>query len=211
MGTFIDLTGQKFDRLTVQSKSPVKGVAGKIQWICICECGNTVTTLGNSLSSGKTKSCGCKKVEAAIETGKQNTTHGMRNSSEYISWSGMLARCHNPNDASYPRYGGRGIGVCSRWASSFENFYEDMGPKPGPEYSIERDDVNGNYEYSNCRWATDQEQANNRRNNVVHSVDGQSITSAELSRKVGMSRQAVQYHLDNGLSVEEVIKRYRQK
>lgn len=98
--------------------------------------------------------------------------HGLRYTTEYESWSGMRARCYRVTHRRYKEWGGRGIKVCDRWKSSFINFYNDMGTKPSPEHSIDRIDNNGDYEPSNCRWATPKEQSNNRRKRGYAYVEG---------------------------------------
>lgn len=117
-----------------------------------------------SLRSGHTQSCGCYFLEVCHE---RNLTHGAtregRFSPEYQSWVGMIARCENPRKQHWAHYGGRGIRVCARWRKSFEAFFADMGRKPAPNHSIDRIDVDGNYEPGNCRWATQAEQIKNRR------------------------------------------------
>lgn len=153
MGRFVDLTGKTFGRWTVLRRTENKGV--RSAWMCRCECGNERAVVGNNLVRGITVSCGCHRKEVLIK-------HGYTGRSEYSSWQGMKDRCLNPNSASYPDYGGRGIMVCERWLS-FENFLEDMGPKPSKKYSIERIDVNGDYEPGNCKWATQTEQNHNLR------------------------------------------------
>lgn len=117
----------------------------------------------------------------------------------------MKARCNNPKEPGYPRYGGRGIRVCLRWLLSFENFYTDMGPKPGPEYSLDRRDVNGDYDKFNCRWATAEVQANNRRVNVYYGFNGQRMTAPQIAREVGMNKHTLKDRLDSGLPVTEAI------
>jgi len=158
--------GDTFDRLTVVEYMGTKIRSGNKHiklWKCSCSCSNnTIIVETSSLISGNTKSCGCLSREVII---KRNTTHNMSRSVEYIAWAGMKARCYNTKEESYKDYGGRGIKVCDRWLESFENFYEDMGPKPEPKnlYSIDRINVNGNYKPNNCKWATKFEQSINRR------------------------------------------------
>jgi hypothetical protein len=171
MGRFIDLTGQKFNRLIVVNLQPTP--KGKpLKWECLCDCGNTVITRGSSLKNNHTRSCGCYNKERVSETViKNKTTHGMVSSSEYSIWSNMKQRCTNLLNTRYSDYGGRGITVCDRWKDSFENFYEDMGPKPSPGHSIDRIDVNGNYELINCKWSTVTEQNRNQRRCVIKDLD----------------------------------------
>lgn len=188
MGAFVDLSGRKFGRLTVLRRGGYAGV--RIGWLCRCDCGEEVVKAANNLYSGNTKSCGCLRVKTARE---QETTHGMSNTiGEYKSWSGMLSRCNNPNLADYPRYGGRGIVVCDRWANSFESFLADMGPRPSPQHSIDRfPNNNGNYEPGNVRWANKQEQARNRRSNIIVSFAGREMTLKEATEIAGLPYVAV--------------------
>jgi hypothetical protein len=156
MNRYKDISGKKFNKLTVLE------FAGKINnkrhvfWSCKCDCGNIVTVRGDSLRLGATKSCGC--FRGSIKK------HGMAYSLTYRSWINMKQRCSNKNNIGYSRYGGRGIKVCDRWLESFENFLEDMGKRPNG-MSIDRIDNDDNYEPDNCKWSTSKEQSNNQTTN----------------------------------------------
>jgi hypothetical protein len=157
----IDLTDQKFDRLTVMEEAGHKD--NHIAWRCLCDCGNEIVVQGSSLRRGATKSCGCLRKEKTIE---RATTHGMRNTRIYNSWNHMLQRIHNPNDSAYADYGGRGLTVCDKWLK-FDGFYEDMGEMP-EEKTIGRIDNDKGYYKENCHWETMAEQVINRRLNKTN-------------------------------------------
>lgn len=160
-----DLTGRVFGRLTVVSYSHThKTPSGqsKASWLCQCECGNQLVVKSQPLKIGNTSSCGCLRNEL---TGNRSRTHGMTGTPTYETWRGMRERCERPDNHRYSSYGGRGIKVCDRWMNSFENFLADMGERPDG-MTLDRIDVNGNYEPGNCKWATDAEQRMNKRNSI---------------------------------------------
>lgn len=152
----IDLTGQRFGRLTVRSRTRI-GVA--TAYVCDCACGKTTTVRSQSLRLGDTTSCGCARAD---KMRAEKTKHGQYGSPTYNSWRAMLARCYDSKHQQFKDYGGRGISVCQRWAGSYADFAADMGERP-PKTSIDRIDPDGNYEPGNCRWATPTEQNRNKR------------------------------------------------
>ena len=158
---FNDLTGRRFGRLTAMGYAGKKN--GKPFFRCLCICGKQTIVMGLNLYAGYTKSCGCLHSE---RTSKAFRTHGHaghgRQSTEYRIWQSMWTRCTNPKSISWKWYGARGISVCARW-SSFEAFLEDMGVRPSRHLTLDRIENDGNYEPSNCRWATGKEQAATRR------------------------------------------------
>lgn len=146
---------------------------------CVCECGTHRLIHRSNLTSGKTKSCGCKKAE---KVAKARTTHSMFGTPTYSSWSSMMTRCKNQKSKSYANYGARGIKVCERW-NLFENFLQDMGEKPKKGMSIERINNDGNYEPGNCRWATPKEQASNTRRTKLTQELVSQIRAGQVSKE----------------------------
>lgn len=190
-----DLVGKVFGRLTVVAYSHTTNK--KVHWICQCACGACCAICASSLKEGNTTSCGCYQREKV-------TTHGMRDSSEYCVWGGMLSRCTNPSTANYSGYGGRGITVCPEW-KSFEQFYADMGPRPSPKHSLDRIDNNGPYCKENCRWATIKEQCNNRRSSRMLTHNGEARTVSQWSEKLELNLSTLTSRLRLGWSDEKAI------
>lgn len=197
----VDYTGVVSGKLTMLKDVGTDG--GTRLWLCKCECGNFHTAKGSSVKFGHILSCGCLQLENTV---KANTTHGMSDTREYWSYHKMLDRCYNENDHKYPSYGARGITVCDRWLESFSNFYEDMGDKP-ENLSLERKDVNGNYEPDNCMWDTATEQAFNQRKSKAN-TSGKSgvnfITERGLwSARIGKENK--EYRLGVFATFEEAV------
>lgn len=176
----IEMVGRKFARLTV-IKEAGRNKHRRITWLCECECGREVVVLGSHLRNGNTKSCGCYHPDHKREP------HGKCRTDEYIVWRGMKERCNNKNNSHYKDYGGRGIQVCDRWINSFSNFLSDMGKRPSSKHTLDRVDVNGNYEPSNCRWSTVEEQSSNKRNSVKIIHDGKEMTVPQIAKLTGIS------------------------
>jgi hypothetical protein len=174
-----DLTGQKFGRLIVVKRAGTDNHRNST-WLCKCVCDNEVIVNRCNLKSGNTKSCGCLNKE---ESSKYNTIHGKSNDRIYSIWKGIKFRC------SYLKnYGGRGIKVCDEWLHNFQVFYDwALSNGYADNLSIDRIDNEGNYEPTNCRWATYRQQANNTRTNrfIIH--NGETNTIAEWSRKTDIN------------------------
>lgn len=157
MGKITDLTGHRFGMLLVLGIAP--RTTSQISWRCKCDCGVEKSVMRGNLASGGTVSCGCIAKDLIS---KSRTTHGVSQSKQYNIWRGMLKRCESPKDKSFPSYGGRGIKVSPEW-HDFMQFWDDMGATYQEGLSIERIDVNGNYEAGNCTWIPFSDQYKNRR------------------------------------------------
>jgi len=156
--------------------------------LCICDCGNWCSPTPSNLRRGLSQSCGCGVRKAARN---RFYLHGMTRSPEHNSWVNMRQRCLDPNSHAWDDYGGRGIRVCERWANSFLAFYEDMGPKPTPQHSIDRRENDGNYTPENCRWSTRVEQSRNTRSNLWLMVDGERMILSAAAELLGIPNQRV--------------------
>jgi hypothetical protein len=188
----IDLAGITFGRLKVARHVESNAQSRDAYWECVCECGSIIRVRGTNLRSGQTQSCGCYQKQRVSEA---QTKHGCAKPNaqtpEYKVWSRVIARCCDPKSDHFDRYGGRGIEMCWRWRNSFENFLADMGPRPSPNHSIERENNNGNYEPGNCRWATRAEQSVNKSNTVMVRAGGKEMSLAVLAREANLPVQRV--------------------
>lgn len=203
---FKDLTGNVFDRLTVLNRVEdhyYPNGRHDVQYRCLCECGKEVNVLGIHLRSGHTKSCGCFRKET---TGNNKRTHGMTNTRLHGIWKNMKNRCTNKNSDDYYLYGGRGISICDEWLNNFENF-KDWSISNGysDNLTIDRQDVNGNYEPSNCRWISQKSQCNNTRRNVRIEHNGEIHTMKEWSEILGINYGTLQSRIERGWSYEKAL------
>lgn len=198
-GKSADISGQRFGMLVALN------IIGKTHnqcaiWKCACDCGNDYAVDVSKLRRGRSKSCGCNKGKSISE---RNKRHGLTRSKIHEAWCSMRYRCENPADPGYDNYGGRGITVCERW-QVFENFLSDMG-FPSAGQSIDRIDNSGNYEPSNCRWASAREQANNRRSNVYVTFQGETHTLSEWRRILGIKKATVNKRRQLGWTIEQAL------
>lgn len=198
-GQVKDLSGRRFGKITVHCRVGRvfnrRGAMACALWWGSCDCGEARVFRGDHL--GRTKSCGCKRLDANW------ARHRSCDTREYSTWKAMLSRCTNPRNSMFHLYGARGISVCERWRT-FENFRDDMGARP-PGRSIERIDTNGNYEPGNCRWATPREQMLNRRNTVELTFNGTTKPLSLWAEQLGVRWQVVYHRIQRGWSVARAV------
>lgn len=197
----LDLTNKRFGAL-VAIKTTSRNKRGERIWMCKCDCGKTTYVIAGSLASGNTKSCGCvgsRKIR------QRNYRHGMAKTRIYNIWLRMRQRCSDDKCLEYNLYGGRGITVCNEWMDfeQFHNWAISNGYKEN--LTIDRIDVNGNYEADNCRWATRLQQANNKSTNHVIEYNGESKTLAEWSRETGIGSSLIRWRLKQGWDLKDVF------
>lgn len=206
MAKCIDLTGQKFGRLLVVERG-TNNNEGKAMWYCKCDCGNPAKILvrGKDLRSGNTQSCGCYAREL---TSQRSTKHGLSHTKLHNIWTAMKERCYNPNAIQFKDWGGRGITVCDEWLGEHgsENFIAwayANGFKQ--ELTLDRINVDGNYEPSNCRWVTMKEQSRNKRNNIEITYCNKTQTLADWAIELNINYRTLYARYRSGWSVERML------
>lgn len=192
----IRMEGLTYGFLKVLRRAP--NIDRFASWLCRCECGEQVVITGYLLRSGRKKSCNINDHRY------RNPLLPKYDKLTNASWSQMRTRCTNPSHKNYPNYGGRGIKVCPRW-NNYHAFAVDMGPRPSKAYTIERVDVNGDYEPGNCKWATREEQDRNKRNSVHVTYQGKRILLIDLVKELGLSRGVVYGRLKLGWPLEHAL------
>lgn len=187
------MTGHKIEKLKVLKKIE-SNKNGRAMWLCQCDCGNNCNVLGVHLRRRMVKSCGCAIEEKNEWLREKQTKHGMRHTHAHRAWCDMKRRCDSPKSSRYEYYGARGITYHAAW-KDFINFFADMGHPPTRKHSLDRIDFNGNYSKENCRWATNIEQANNKRNNTYLTHNGKTQSIADWARELNIPRMRISSRL----------------
>ena len=202
----IDLSGRRFGRLVVQTRTI--SLNHKATWICLCDCGNTHTVRSGTLLKGEVRSCGCFQRETR---GQHRRTHGASRTSVYRTWTVAKGRCYNPTDPHYDRYGARGIQMCDAWRQSFQAFFAAVGPRP-PHTSLDRINNDGHYEPGNVRWATAKQQGRNQTRTVRVVHQGEALTIGEWAERTGLHASLLYYRIRQaGWTVAEALTTPSQK
>lgn len=197
----VDMTGNRYAGLVALSMVGRNSSRG-YTWLFSCDCGVEFEASGSEVRYGRINSC---PACAAEKKRMSFTTHGLADHPLYGTWTAMKSRCLNPNFEAYKDYGGRGITVCSRWSESFADFLADMGERPTPAHTLERNNTNGNYEPNNCRWATRLEQANNKRNNRQISIEGVTKTLAQWALDAGVTEAGLRARIKRGIAGVDLL------
>jgi hypothetical protein len=204
MGTLIDLTGQKFGRLTVIKLDHIER---KSYWLCKCDCGKETISTSGDLKSGHKKSCGCLHDElSSIRLTKRNLTHGESNTRLYKIWTDIKKRCYRETFWAYSRYGGRGITLCQEWHDypTFRDWCMSNGY--AENLTIDRINNDGNYEPNNCRWVDRKTQSNNKSNVRTITYNGETKTIAQWAETLGINYQTLYNRIfDYNIPIEEAL------
>lgn len=186
----------------------VVGAIGRVVTLR-CDCGTVFKRPLSAIGHLKAMSCGCSRSDmqslSLRSHGQCRKIRGVE-TAEYRSWRGIIGRCCNPSHSRYPYYGGRGIAVCDRWRESFESFFADMGAKPSPKHSIDRINNDGNYEPTNCRWATPEEQARNTSQAYSVTIGGVTLNVEQWARRIGMKSAAIRKRIAKGMTPESAVR-----
>ena len=206
-----EFINHKFNRLMlIKEVKPHVTSGGNIQRKCLfkCDCGKELEIVFSSVKNSITKSCGCHSKDLAKKRMQElNFKHGAFSSPEYNCYQSMKKRCLNSNHKSFKHYGGRGITISENWINSFEQFLNDMGKRPGLNYSIERINNDLGYSKENCKWATKKEQSRNLRTNRVLEFNGEKKCLAEWADFLNLSWQNLFYKIykSNNHTLESLI------
>lgn len=199
----IDLTGQRFGKLLVIEKSKERTKLGAVLWNCQCKCGNSRLAIAGNLRCGTATSCGCESYST-------RKSHGMTNTRTFKSWDSMKQRCLNHNAPDFSRYGGRGIKICESWLNSFAEFLSDMGERPDAT-TLDRIDVNGNYEPNNCQWATRSKQQRNKTTSFLIEWNGIIKCAADWAEEVGISSKIICGCINAGWTPQDALTKPNRK
>lgn len=197
----LDLVGEKFWKLTVLERVENSNT-GKSQWLCKCDCGNKVIVIGPNLKNGNTRSCGCWRMS---EDKKDYNGHIWK-TRLYSIWCGMKSRCYNTKFPKYISYGARKIQICEEWKTNYKAF-EQWALNNGyrEDLTIDRIDVNGNYEPANCRWITNEEQARNKTNGIMVTYNGETKQLIKWCEELQLSYVAIYTRFIRGWSVDRMF------
>lgn len=195
------IAGERFGMLTVTGRGGRHPQSGDATWECICDCGARTTARGTDLRKGTKASCGCNHYGHRLKHGDARGS----GTAEYRAWCAMKRRCYEVGNPKYPAYGGRGIRVCDEWRADYELFLAYIGKRPGSRHSLDRIDVNGHYEPGNVRWATDDQQANNRRSNRCDTIGLETRTVSEWSEISGTKFGTILMRLNRGWVARDAV------
>lgn len=208
MSKRLDLAGLRFGRLLVLAKAQKVGARGRTFWRCECDCGKQAEVSGARLLAAEkpTRSCGCLRKETSAAACRSRATHNLGGTRIYNIWRKMLLRCTDSSQQCWQNYGGRGISVCDEWAESPEQFLAWANANGYSDHlTIERIDNNGNYEPSNCRWATRLEQNRNRRSNFTVTVGDKTMCATEWAQESGVGRKAIANRIRAGIAPDLAV------